>query len=210
MALEANSLPNDLPILHEMIRSLVAEVEKRDSELEKLRNQVQWLLRRTYGPRSERYDPNQLTLVDVNSVEPEPAPEQEMQEEEKPPVPRKRRSRKAARRELPRRRVEYDLPAVDKVCGCCNTEKTKIGEDISEEIEYVPASVTVIEHVRPKYACRRCEDGVATAPMPPRVIEKGVPGPGMLAHVAVSKYADHLPLNRQESILERQGLRIAR
>jgi hypothetical protein len=178
-----------------MIRSLLEENAKRLSEAERLRNQIQLLLRRYYGPRAERYDPNQALLIARDMLSPASAPEggarKEDEEEPRPARRRKRQSRREARRELPRRRVEHPVPAEDLLCGCCGEPRTKIGEDVSEEIEYQPASMFVIEHVRPKYACRRCEDGVVSAPVPPRVIEKGVPGPGMLAHVAVSKYADH-------------------
>ena len=214
MKIDTASFPDDLALCQEMIRSLVEENAKKVSEIERLRNRIQLLLRRYYGPRAERYDPNQALLIAKEmlaspAVEDAPPPEKEEVEEAKPRR-RKRRSRREARRELPRKRVEHPVPAEDLVCGCCGEARTKIGEDVSEEIEYEPASVFVIEHVKPKYACRKCEDGVMTAPTPPRVIEKGVPGPGMLAHVAVSKYVDHLPLNRQESIFERHGLRIAR
>jgi transposase len=215
MKVETGSLPDDLALCHEMIRSLVEEAEKRERRIEQLQNHIQLLLRRYYGPRAERYDPNQALLLAKEMLSPAAAPEgeapKEVEEEEAPPPRRrKRRSRREARRELPRRRVEYPVGPEGKVCSDCGAEKVKIGEDVSEEIEYQPASVFVIEHVKPKYACRRCENGVTTAKAPPRPIEKGVPGPGMLAHVAVSKYQDHIPLSRQESIFERQGLRIAR
>jgi len=212
MDIDTGALPADLALCHEMILSLVGEVEKQTRLNEKLEDRIQLLLRRYYGPRAERYDPNQLTLLAEDelapaAVEAAPAEEEPRQAE---PRRRRRRSRRDARRELPRKRVEHPVPECDLACGCCGEPLTKIGEDVSEEIEYEPASVFVIEHVRPKYACRTCEEGVTTAPAPPRVIEKGVPGPGMLAHVAVSKFLDHMPLNRQERIFERQGLRIAR
>ncbi|MHC4252931.1 MAG: IS66 family transposase, partial [Planctomycetota bacterium] len=212
MDIDTGALPADLALCHEMILSLVDEVGKRQTLVEKLEHRIQLLLRRYYGPRAERYDPNQLTLLaeeELAPARPEAAPLEEEPHEARPRR-RRRRSRRDARRELPRKRVEHPVPERDLACGCCGEPLTRIGEDVSEEIEYEPASVFVIEHVRPKYACRRCEDGVTTAPAPPRVIEKGVPGPGMLAHVAVSKYLDHLPLNRQERIFKRHGLRIAR
>jgi transposase len=87
----------------------------------------------------------------------------------------------------------------------------KIGEEVSEQIDYVPAYACVIEHIRPKYACKACQDGtVVTAEKPRQPIEKGLPAPGMLAHVIVSKYADHLPLNRLSHIFQRHGLHIHR
>jgi len=196
-----------------MILSLIEEVEKQTRLNEQLKNRIQLLLRRYYGPRAERYDPNQAMLLSKETLAPaavEDAPPPEEEESEEPKPKRKRRSRRESRRELERRRIEHEVPAEELTCGCCGEPMKKIGEDVSEEIEYIPASVFVIEHVKPKYACRKREDDVTTARTPPRVIEKGVPGPGMLAHVAVSKYVDHLPVNRQEQIFERHGLRIAR
>jgi transposase len=104
----------------------------------------------------------------------------------------------------------HDVAEVDKVCACCGREKTRIGQDDSEQLEFIPASLFIIQHVRPKYACPKCHEGVAQAPMPPLPIERGAVGPGLLAHIIVSKYADHQPLYRQESILERHGLHIPR
>jgi transposase len=98
----------------------------------------------------------------------------------------------------------------DKLCPCCGREKTCIGQDASEQVEFIPASLLVIQHVRPKYACPACHDGVVQAPMPAMPIERGAVGPGLLAHIIVSKYADHQPLYRQESILARHGLHIPR
>jgi transposase len=86
----------------------------------------------------------------------------------------------------------------------------RIGEEVKEQLEYVPASFYVLQTVRGKYACRRCEEGVVTAPVPAQPIDKGLPGPGLLAHVMVSKYADHLPLARQAGILTRHGVELSR
>ena len=85
-----------------------------------------------------------------------------------------------------------------------------IGEEVREQLEYVPASLIVLQHVRPKYACPTCEANVVIAERLPEPIEKGLPGPGLLAHVIVSKYADHLPLYRQEGIFRRHGVELSR
>ena len=86
---------------------------------------------------------------------------------------------------------------------------TKIGEDVSEMLEYVPASFKVIRHVRPKFACQTCQT-IAQSPAPPRPIDRGLPGPGLLAHVLVGKYADHLLLYRQSEIYAREGVELDR
>ena len=111
---------------------------------------------------------------------------------------------------LPRKRVEHELTGKELLCDECGGEKKRIGEEVSEQYEFVPASLFVIEHVCGKYACPCCGNGVTSAAKPMQPIEKGLAGPGLLAHVATSKYADHLPLNRQEGILSRHGVDIAR
>jgi len=110
---------------------------------------------------------------------------------------------------LPQHRVEIDVPEADKQCACGHA-KQRIGESVSEKLEYLPASLRVIQTARVKYACPRCHDGVTEAPAPPQVVEKSLAGEGLLTHVVVSKYVDHLPLYRLEGILGRHGLAISR
>jgi len=112
-------------------------------------------------------------------------------------------------RELPRQRVEIDVSEADKICACGHL-KTRIGETVSEKLEYVPASPRVIETARVKYACPRCHGGVVEAPAPPQAIEKSMAGEGLPAHVVISKYVDHLPLHRLERIFLRQGVDLSR
>ena len=98
----------------------------------------------------------------------------------------------------------------ERVCDCCGQDKlAHLGEDVTEVLEKVPARLKVIRHVRPRYACRVCE-GVFQAPAPDLPIERGRPGPGLIAHVAVSKNCDGLPLFRQSVILAREGVEIDR
>jgi len=103
----------------------------------------------------------------------------------------------------------FDLTEHEKQCPMCHGQLKRIGEEISERLEYVPASMIVIEEACQKYACQNgCTVVTAEKPMAP--IEKGLPGPGLLAHVVVNKYGDHLPLHRQEAIFQRQGVAISR
>ena len=111
---------------------------------------------------------------------------------------------------LPRERIEIVPPASERHCTVCDTAKVRIGADLTEELDYVPASFVIREYVRPKYACGGCQQGVVQAVLPARPIEKGRPGPGLLAHVVTSKYADHLPLYRLEQIFERHGVQVTR
>jgi transposase len=89
---------------------------------------------------------------------------------------------------LPRREVVHEVPPQERVCAC-GCEKQEIGRERSEQLDYEPASLHVVVHVRPKYACPKCESGVVVAEKPIQAIDKGLPGPGLLAHVATSKYA---------------------
>ena len=122
---------------------------------------------------------------------------------------RKRRGRKPLPDYLPRVRIEHDLPEEEKTCACgCGL--TRIGEDTSEQLDIVPAQVRVLQHVRLKYACKACEETIKTAPVPAHPIPKSNASPGLLAHVAVAKYQDALPLARQERILQRAGVELPR
>ncbi len=165
------------------------------------------LLRWRYGPQRERVDEHQLFLFAAAAVEahrdvspPEP---------QAAPPARKGHGRQRLPEHLGRRRVSYELPLEQQQCPACQARLTRIGEETSERLEYVPASLVVIEEACGKYACPKgCTVRTAGKPMQP--IEKGLPGPGLLAHVAVSKYADHLPLHRQAQMFERQGVELSR
>lgn len=123
---------------------------------------------------------------------------------------RRRQRRELDLSRLPHHRHEQDLTPEEKICSCCGREKDRIGEDVTKVLEHVPSKLEVHEHVRPKYACRYCKDGVTSAPPPPRPIARGIAGPGLVAQVVVSKFGDHLPLYRLEDIFTRHGLHIAR
>jgi transposase len=111
---------------------------------------------------------------------------------------------------LPHHRHEQDLPDAEKICSCCRRAKDRIGEEVTRILEYVPSKLEVHEHVRPKYACRYCKDGVSSPPPPERPIARGIAGPGLIAQIVVSKFGDHLPLYRQEDIFTRHGLHLSR
>ena len=127
----------------------------------------------------------------------------------KPKPPRKPRAR-AGRQPLPAHlpRVEHRHEPESCACGQCGGELVKIGEDVSEQLDVEPAKFTVHRHIRPQYACKRCETVVA-APVPPAVIDGGLAAAGLLVWVIISKYADHLPLYRLAQIAARQGVTLA-
>ena len=118
--------------------------------------------------------------------------------------------RKALPASLPRKRIVHDVPSRSVPVPTAATTRQPIGEEVREQLEYVPASLIVLQHVRPKYACRRCAAHVVIAARLPEPIEKGLPGTGLLAHVITSKFADHLPLYRQQGIFKRHGVELSR
>ncbi len=121
----------------------------------------------------------------------------------------KKPGRKPLPKDLPRVRIEHDIPESEKHCACGCT-RIVIGEEVSEQLDIIPAKIQVLVHVRKKYACKHCEEGVEIAPLPPQPIPKSNASPGLLAHIAISKYQDALPLYRQQAILQRSGVEIPR
>jgi transposase len=111
--------------------------------------------------------------------------------------------------DLPREVIEHDIPEHDKQCAC-GCMKQRIGEEITEQLEMIPALLKVIAHVRPKYACNRCDEGLSLAPMPKLFLPKSMATPSLVAHTLISKYQDHLPLYRQEEIWQRMGVDMPR
>ena len=125
--------------------------------------------------------------------------------------PKKGHGRKPIPDDLHREKHIIDVPESEKVCSCCGSPKKQIGEEITEELEYKPAVFYVNQFVRPKYACPNCPDnGVTTALLPDRPIDKGIAGPGLLSYIIVSKYVDHLPLYRLEQMFKRYQIHINR
>lgn len=198
MSLDAALLPDDVSLLKAML--VVA-----DAELEQLRMQVAKLRRMQFGSSSERLtreaDQLELGLEDAEVEAVATAP---------PAVIRARDAAKPYRQPLPDHLPREDIvhaPAC--LCPDCGSAMRKIGEDVTEQLDYVPASFRVIRHVRPRLSCRACER-IVQAPLPSMPIERGRPGAGLLAHVLVAKYADHLPLYRQSAIYAREGVDLAR
>ena len=204
-----------------MIEQLLANLGQAHRKLSAMEHQLQQVLRRLYGRSSEKIDPKQMALFaellkDLEAQAP-PAEPPAAAEPAAAPANGKGHGRRKLPADLPRQRVIHDLDEADKPCPCCGRMRQVIGQEVSEQLDYVPAKVTVIEHVRLKYICTACEADaapggpqIATAEKPLMPIEKGLAAPGLLAHVIVSKYADHLPLHRLERIFRRHGIDLAR
>jgi len=279
-------LPNDPETLKQMVLELLATLHQERLDKDAFRHRLDLLLRRLYGPRGERFDPNQLLLfaqeaASQDSAEALPA---EQSEQKKPKRKCKPHGRRRLPENLPRQTQHHVLSEGERTCSACGYVRQEIGTEKSEQLDYRPASLFVVEHVVHKYACPCCskaqqkpprpdlipqpegtppceperqplppqteqtqvEEPMATAPEQPPLesqpsvqpgeftepalpsqapqsagvviaapkpampIARGLPGPGLLAHLIVSKYDDHLPLYRLENIYERQGLFLPR
>lgn len=196
MTLVTDSLTNDLQALKALVSAQQAEIERLKMMIAKLR-------RAQFGRSSEQLeamiDQLQLSLEELEVSQTELTP---------PTVspPRTASRRKPLPEHLPR---EIYVHQPESQCSGCGGQLRQLGEDVSEVLEYVPARFKVIRHVRPKWVCRCCEH-IAQVPAPSRPIARGLAGPGLLAHVLVSKFVDHLPLYRQSEIYAREGVNLER
>jgi transposase len=196
---DAGKLPTDV----QQLQALVVELQE----------QVAYLTRMLFGRRSERLrdDPNQQRLFGEPLM---PAEEASSEDDDEPDPPPRRRKRHKGRRplpeNLPRQIHEIHPPEDEQTCPDCGRPKDIFGQDVTEELEVVPARYFVNRYVRYKYACRHCQGHVSVGALPPRPLDKGIPGPGFLAQLITSKYADALPLYRQQQIYRRHGLELAR
>lgn len=201
MSATPQTLPDDPGLLKAMV---VAE----RAESERLRQIIKELQRHRFGRRAESLPEDQLLLSLEEAEQVEAASLAEVGESRSvdgaPCAARRRTNRGALPAHLPR--IECVVDVESTICPCCSGTLHRIGEDISERLDIVPAQFRVIVVRRPKYGCRSCEDVVVQAPAPVRLIEGGLPTDATVAQVLVSKYADHLPLYRQAQIFARQGI----
>ena len=200
------ALPDDIATLKAMVRSAQAElatretdVRNRDLIIEKLRHQLAGLRRQRFGVSSESLDQLELALEDeeIASATTAVSP---------PRAPKSKPHRRPLPGHLPR---QQSVLSPGEQCTDCGGALKRLGEDVTEELEYVPARFVVKRLVRPRLVCTGCES-FHQAPLPPRPIERGRPGPSLLAHVLVSKYCDHLPLYRLSRIFARDGVELDR
>lgn len=213
LALDPRDLPDDPERLKAMF---LAERRVRGdmaAEIERLQAIIAEFRRQMFGRKSEQRDadPDQLNLA-LEDVQQELAEDRAASDSENETVKKTReRQRRTNRGNLPKHlpREERVIEPENTACPCCGKAMSQIGEDVCERLDVIPAQFRVIVTRRPKYACR-CGDKIAQAPAPTRLIPGGLPTEAMVAHVLVSKYADHLPLYRQTQILERRGVRLDR
>ncbi|MGB0468940.1 MAG: transposase [Pontibacterium sp.] len=193
-------------LINDQARRQVAEQNKHQREIDRLQTKLNWFEEqlklatfRQFGPSSEK-QPAQDDLFNeaeahIEEICPTVDETQGDAASEGQPKPRKPK-RQPLPKNLPRERVEHDLPDDQKVCACCGGQLHQIGEEVSEQLDIIPAQIRVKEHVRLKYGCRGCEDGVTTAKAPKQPIPGSLASPGTLAYVVTAKYCDAMPLYR--------------
>jgi transposase len=211
---DAIHLPDDLATCQQMLRELLVTVSQLRSTVDKQQAHIQYLVRMTFGRRSERVEGP--TLFDgLADPEPEPSPAPPAVEAAEVVVKKKKKRGRNRHEHLRRERDVLHLTEAEKACPCCGEQRVRIGADVSERLDYRPASLFVHAIERPTYICRHCEQKgeniqAVQAPLPPTPIPRGTIEAGLLAHVIVSKWIDHLPLYRLESILDRLGWEVSR
>jgi transposase len=217
----AADLPDDIEELKRRLIAREAELAAAKAgliaktlEAEKLKFELARLKRMTFGASSERIkrEIEQLELkleeLESDAAQGEPAAAPEPPAEEQSAEPREKRRRRQFPEHLPRTTNTHE-PASATCASCGSDRLRKVGEDVTEVLEYIPGRFEVTRHVRPAYSCRACE-AMAQAPMPSLPIPRGQAGAGLLAHVAIAKYCDHLPLYRQAEIYARDGVDLDR
>jgi len=226
---DLSTLPNDSKTLKRFIATLeekyLSEIEKLEKEKDRLERNTEILSdelelwkQKIFGRSSEKLteeEKQQMRLFDeAEEGSGEAAPTETV---EVPSYSRKKRGRKALPASLPRVEVLHDIDEEEKSCGC-GAALVRIGEETSEQLQFIPAKMEVIRHIRPKYACKACEGergkegqkAVKIAPPPAQMIPKSITTPSLLAYVLVSKFCDALPFYRQEKLFRRIGIEIPR
>lgn len=211
-AIDTSALPDDPGVLKQMIAELIRALRSERRDREALQGRLDALLRRLYGPRPQPIDPNQpLLFAEADEVPAPPlAPPAGAAEPRRRGKTNKPHGRRRPARQLRHEARRYELTPAERLCPECGHERPEIGVDTSKQYDYKPAEVFVIEHQRVKYACKCCQGEVVSAPKPPQPIERGLPGPGLLAQIIVDKYQDSLPLYRSEGRFERLGVTLPR
>ena len=228
MAKASIELPDDIEALKQIVLEQQTKIEENDAllleqhatleeytrHIEILEEFVRLLKHKQFGSRSEKGSTSQLGLFDEAEMDVAEFVQEPVEDEEEtieiPAHQRKKAGRKPLPAWLPRVEILHDLPEHEKICPHDGEPLVEIGREFSEQLEFIPATIEVLRHIRPKYACPSCKTGVKIAPLPPQPIPKSMASPGLLAHVATCKYVDGLPLYRIEKVLQRGEIQLPR
>ena len=206
----AQQTQQTLQELRDLLQRLQGELKFKQTKIDALNFEVARLKRWRFGSSSESLDTSTQAVLFGHILADTALEDRAAQEATKPPASPPRAKGQAVRQALPASlpRIEHHHELKETHCACGQAFK-RIGQEVSEQLDCVPAQFFVLRHIRGKYACACCQT-IAAAPMPAQMIDKGIPAPGLLAQVAVAKHDDHLPLYRQEEIYARSGVHIAR
>ena len=206
-------LPASVDALQELVLRQQTTIEQQAERIALLEEWKRLITAQRFGAKSEKIPPEQGRLFNEAELEAghDEDGEPEESEIEVPAHTRRRQGRRPLPDFLPVEEHLHDLPEAEKICGHDPAHRlVEIGRESSDQLKFIPATVAIVRHIRPKYACPTCRDAVRIAPMPKLPIPKSVATPSLLAHVATSKYVDALPLYRQEKIFARLGVDLAR
>jgi transposase len=198
----------DAPQLRDVVRTLLADAAFKQSTIDKLTHEMAVLKRLKFAAQSEAFNAEQRSLLEETIDTDLAALAAQIEQAAPPPSGHEKQipKRQPLPANLPRREINHEPRSTICACGC---QLKRIGQDVAEKLDYQPGVFTVERHIRGKWVCAQCET-LIQAPVPAHVIDKGLPTTGLLAQVLVAKYADHLPLYRQEAIFGRAGLALPR
>jgi transposase len=211
------ALPGEVERLQQLVTELRQQNSYLSSRATALEEELRLLRNKIFGRRSEQLSAEELKLAGLfNETElPPPTAQQSGASVEVAAHRRAKPGRKPLPADLPREEVVHDIPEEEKTCSCCGAPLVRIGEETSEKLDVVPVRMKVIRHIRPKYACKKCEGAesehpVKIAPVPAQIIEKSIVTPGLLAFILVAKFCDAIPFYRQERQFARIGVELSR
>lgn len=203
MKIDLENLPDSAELLKRIIFDMQMEFASYKEKYARLLEELRLNKSHLYSSSSEK-NILQADLFDEAGIELSDEIKDQLADEiEVKSYSRKKHPvRRPLPKDLPRETVLYDIPEQEKICGC-GAHLIKIGQEVSEQLKYIPAQLSVIQHIRPKYACKPCQENVKIAPMPTLFLPKSIATPELVAYTIIAKYCDHLPLYRQESIWNR-------
>ena len=211
--MSGNELPNDIDELKKQVIALHNQLLIKDQKINYLQDIINLLQRNKYAPQSEKVDWEQAGLFnELEELASTPEEESDLEEEKETITYERKKTKRRPRlpETLPREEVIIDLEEKDKVCVHDGAALKKIGEEVSEKLEIIPAKVFVKKTIRYKYACPCCDEGMKTAPAPKTLLPKTMASASLIAYTVVAKFMDGLPLYRQEKIYARIGVDITR
>jgi len=206
------ALPAEVVPLQQLVIELRQENSYLSSRAAALEEQLRLLRNKIFGRRSEQMSAEEQARLFNEAELPPTAAQQPEASVEVAAHRRAKPGRKPLPADLPREEVIHDIPEEEKLCSCCGAPLVRIGQDTSEQLEIVPARMKAIRHIRPKYACKKCEaaQSMKIAPVPAQIIEKSIVTPGLLAFILVAKFCDAIPFYRQEKQFARIGVELSR